>query len=385
MTIVEVLCLNHRKRFGISWTSDSEGEKRVELCRAACHRMFRFYGGLDNILDMTWIYPADEVIHHKAEFIEYNNTASSPFSPPQLEKFYSVWENGLKLELFPEFWVPKPAKWVLYTQDAYRSFRAFEYRDQPFTTLINNMTLKSPPFSDEHDFEVLEQEAHLRTKSAMAFHYLSRNHEKEWLNSAKKLLESPILEQQWIILRALRYYSVGKFVNEESIVELSSIINKSLRNPHYLIRKEGLDLISVIALHQPKLALSMISSLVQLQDKNSAIFALRASQMFWRLMHRENEYAEEGFEDITNILIPRKGEHIHQIAEIVKIIHPIAISIAEKAMNRNTFWARDEKIALFIENPPSNPAQLDRYLLGKNFFFNFLAEPLKKIAFPDSP
>ncbi|MFX1536895.1 MAG: hypothetical protein ACFFDI_21975, partial [Promethearchaeota archaeon] len=61
MTLVEVLCLNHGLKFGTVWAS-TEGEMRVEVCEAANHRMFHFYGGMNYPYLFAWLYSRHDLI-----------------------------------------------------------------------------------------------------------------------------------------------------------------------------------------------------------------------------------------------------------------------------------------------------------------------------------
>jgi hypothetical protein len=42
MTSVRVLCLNHKLAFGVFDIGDSDGEERLDVCKAAGHRVLFF-------------------------------------------------------------------------------------------------------------------------------------------------------------------------------------------------------------------------------------------------------------------------------------------------------------------------------------------------------
>ncbi len=91
MTIVEILCLNHRSVIGLTFDANWDANP-IDLCQAAHHRYFHYYGGMENSLNMSWIHPSSDVERIHKAILEVNEQLFVPKSTQVIGDYINVFK-----------------------------------------------------------------------------------------------------------------------------------------------------------------------------------------------------------------------------------------------------------------------------------------------------
>jgi len=303
LTLVTVLCLNHGKNFGITWTSDSIGEQRINVCRTAFHRYFHYYGGLKKPYPYAWLYRRNDfsAIQKRVNF--ENEDFWLQESDSKLKEFFQIWEYIVNENFMPEFFLypAQKEKGMNYENLP----KLFSRKNIKLDTILSNLKLDTEPFEgensfdeNENSFDFFSREVKIiqeRRNACIACQSLDRKSEIDFFDGITDLQKTPILEQHWLSLHALHFFIRKQVKNQE---EFMKIIWKNLLSDYYLLRKETFEIIKTIFLVQPDLGLRILNSLLNDKNINLKLFGvqlLKQVQNFFLYLEEDKIYLENPF------------------------------------------------------------------------------------------
>ncbi len=254
MTLVQVLCLNHRKLFGIVWTSDEEGQRTFQECVSIGHRMFHFYGGLSNPTPYAWIHSMTDYesiekalqtecdIHKEAQLdlIRY------------LDSWKTIGSNGFTPEWF--LFVPK----LFFGKDDLEANMVPKKRN--LGKILDALTIEHKIHHDDVD-KIGKETMNITRERKQAYYdmqELDRESEGDLLKVLKTWQESDSLEQQWFGILSMNHYLRNGISDFEKFYKW---LRKNLLNSSFLIRTETLDMLQSLVVENPSMTLDLIERL----------------------------------------------------------------------------------------------------------------------------
>ncbi|NHJ47907.1 MAG: hypothetical protein FK733_08975 [Asgard group archaeon] len=291
MTLVTNVCLNHQSHFGVVWTSDTPGEYRVEVCDATNHRRFSFIGGLKKPYMMAWLDEKTNFKHIRIRLENENRKrkVTEPISKRTLQKFMSDWEFVVNANYHPEFF------FVLSWREAGLNYENLpklqKVNDYSINTILDNLVLEEDPFYPEplfedDDFEIRfkkqKEEAKIRYDACINCQKISRDKENEFYTGLESLLQTPHIEQKWLVVIALHYYLRNQINDTEAFYDF---VYNGLLNNYYLIRKETFEMLKTHILVQPESAFIIIEKLLNEKNINLKLFGISLLQDYSRFMN----------------------------------------------------------------------------------------------------
>ena len=354
MTLVTNICLNHQSHFGIVWTSDTAGELRVDVCNAANHRRFSFYGGLQRPYMMAWMDAKNDLknIRLRLEVENVKNKISEPVTKKTLEKFFSDWQLIVNMNYHPEFFFSKPWKEVGLNYENLPILQKISIGN--FYPIISKLTLEDDPcypepLLDDDDFEIrfAEQatDAKMRYDACINCQIIPRNQENEYFAELESLVQTPILEQKWLGVIALHFYLRNQIKDTNAFYDF---VSNNLLNNFYLIRKETIEAMKTHILVQPESALVIIDRLLTEKDINLRLIGTSLLQDFSRFI-----YAIENKDLYLKNPYPLKLNTSY--AEKLIPLFDIAFEIQETVLNYF------QKIKQFKDNTTYTKEQFEKF------------------------
>ncbi|HUT82780.1 MAG TPA: hypothetical protein VMZ29_16410 [Candidatus Bathyarchaeia archaeon] len=301
MTLVTTLCLNHELYFAVTWSSDSIGESRFNVCQEAKHKMFRFYGGTNKPYHFAWIYPFDEIeviknrikkeLTENPDFVDYN----------EYEYFIKNWQYLVKEGFYPEHFIRTPKKAF---EDVILK-KTLRLENYPLEKINELLTLEKEPYFSEPDygdknfikiFQKQETEAKSRSKAIDNCKNIDRKYEEDFFDVVKSYLESPIQEQKWLGIKALTNYAITGIEDQERFYK---IIYSCLKDKKYLIRTEIAELMYNYSFYYPNQAVNLIGKLFNTSEVNLMLYGILFTKRFHSLLETETNYLDHSEKKIT--------------------------------------------------------------------------------------
>ncbi len=262
MTLVEVLCLNHRASYGIVYTSDVEGPRKFDVCMAAGHRMFHFYGGIQDPTPYAWAYPMTD-FEGIANVIKSKNSSSE--YKLDLVHFLETWQEIVSKGFTPEWFLFHPEQF--FGTDDLRVNIAPQKRR--LIEIMDTLGIEENPNHDESGNAIYRKrdEARERKQAFFDMQKVDRRSEGDILMYLRKWQKSKNIEQRWIGVMAMTHYLRGGLTDFDGFYDW---LCKNLVDAFYLIRAETLDMLQSLVITDTKQCLNLIEKL-----SNSKRFALQ--------------------------------------------------------------------------------------------------------------
>jgi hypothetical protein len=379
LTLVTNVCLNHQSHFGVVWTSDYIGEYRVEVCDATNHRRFRFIGGLKKPFVMAWLDGKNEFGNIKTRLEFQNKQVSEAVSKRTLGKFISDWQFVVDANYHPEFF------FILPWRDAGLSYENLpklkNISDQNLDDILTKLTLEDDPFYPEplwgyDDFEAQfkeqKKEAKKRYDACLNCQKISREKENEFYTGLESVLQTPHIEQKWLVVIALHFYLRNQINDTEAFYDF---VYNSLLNKYYLIRKETFEMMKTHVLVQPESAFIIIEKLINEKDINLKLYGIELLQYFARFMNsvsNKDLYLRHPYPIKLN----------KSYAKQLFPLYDLSFDIQESIINHFQKMKRYKNLTIYSNEQFNYFYNAKEPLHEKVFNLNLLLQPLSKLKEP---
>lgn len=254
MTLVQVLCLNHRKLFGIIWTSDEEGPSIFKECVAIGHRMFHFYGGISDPTPYAWIHPmTDYKSIEKALQMEINIHNESQLD---LNRYIDSWNTIVSNGFSPEWFLFLPK--LFFGKDDSEANIVPKKRN--LGKILDVLTIEHKTHHEDIE-DVTEETMKIACERKQAYYdgqELDREAEGDFLKVMRSWQKSNNLEQQWLGIMSMNHYLRNGIFDFENFYQW---LRKNLLSSSFLIRTETLDMLQSLVVTNPSMTLDLIERL----------------------------------------------------------------------------------------------------------------------------
>ena len=288
MTLVEVLCLNHRSSYGIVYTSDVEGSRKFDVCMAAGHRMFHFYGGIQDPTPYAWVHPMND-FEEIENAIKSKNFFSSEYKL-NLVHFLETWQELVSNGFTPEWFLFHPEQFFgtddLKVNIAPQKRRLIEIMDTLGIEEESHYNDSANAISKERD------KARERKQAFFDMQKVDRKGEGDILMYLRKWQKSKNTEQRWLGVMAMTHYLRGGLTDFDGFYDW---LCKNLADASYLIRAETLDMLQSLVITDTTQSLNLIEKL-----NSSKRFALQiaAFDLARRLLSGDFYYGQRYHEQL---------------------------------------------------------------------------------------
>ncbi len=255
ITIVQVLCFNHRKLFGIAWTSDEEGPSRFKECVAIGHRMFHFYGGISDPTPYAWIQSMTDY-----ENIERTlQTERNIFKESQLDlnRYIDSWKAIISNGFTPEWFLFLPK--LVFGKDDLEANIVPKKRN--LGKILDVLTIEHKTHHEDIE-DVTEETMKIASERKQAYYdvqELDREAEGDFLEVMRSWQKSKNLEQQWLGIISMNHYLRNGISDFEKFYQW---LRKNLLSSSFLIRTETLDMLQSLVVENQSMTLDLIERLI---------------------------------------------------------------------------------------------------------------------------
>ena len=338
MTAVQVLCLNHKLVFGVFGIGPSYGEERLDVCKAAGHRVLFFHGAYNRAHHLAWLYPMQNFREIESSVTDQYNSMSNPSGKPEL--FLQIWRFLVDNGFNPEWFLPTPGLRIHSILD-FNDFIRRESNSISLESISDFLTISENPYSTDNFKQQMEY-AISRHRACIESMNINRKDESEFAKFLKELSNSSILEQRWLSLLSMRYYLFNGVVNFSNFDDW---IIKNLFASEYLIREEARDMIQILILKEPEIALNFTTSLIE-----SGIFnhMMTGMDMLCRLWS-DHYYQGRDAASLSRIHESLSEELMEKYKELLENSMIRMKDTLYSFFDRNTFWKPSERSNDIIE------------------------------------
>lgn len=248
MTVVEVLCLNHRERLGIAWVYANEDDHTFHECVAAGHRHFHFYGGITNPTPYAWIHPMSDFkgIQNALQTETYMHGGHAV----DVDRYFDVWKTLVSKTYTPE--------WFLFVPKTFfgKDDQVISPQKRNLDVLIDTLTIKQ--LTSELSHCEIVKIARERKQAYYDMQLIDGKSEHELFSILKQWQRSDNLEQQWLGIMSMNHYLKHEISDLENFY---SWLCKNLLSESYLIRVETRDMLQRIFVTNPTRILELLDKL----------------------------------------------------------------------------------------------------------------------------
>jgi hypothetical protein len=340
MTLVEVLCLNHRLAFGINGTPDGNGPSMFEICMSAGHRMFHFYGGIQDPTPYAWMYPMAD-FSEIAESVRISTQSSSEYKF-NVDFFLDAWKQLISNDFTPE--------WFLFIPEAFFGTDSIETNIAPqkrtLTEIADVLTIFERTKSKDPGQRTIQEKdkARERKQAYCDMQRVDRKGEGDYLAYLRKWQKSQNTEQRWLGVMSMSHYLRGGLADFDSFYDW---LKRSLADKSYLIRSETLDMLQSLIVTNPSLNLVLAD---RLNNEKSFPLQIVAFDLIRRLIQPEFYYGHRYFEQFRGMQNPLDSKDYNQFSKICKRAGYNLVKWIEKLQSINSLWASGD----MTENDKSN-------------------------------
>jgi hypothetical protein len=361
MTLVEVLCLNHRLASGINGTPDRNGPGMFETCMSAGHRMFHFYGGIQDPTPYAWMHPMTSF-----EEIE-ESVKAGKYTPSEyrlnIDLFLDTWKQLASNDFTPE--------WFLFIPEAFFGTDSIETNVAPqkrtlteiadVLTIYERTKVKDPIQKNIHE----KDNARERKQAYCDMQRVDRKGEGDYLTYLRKWQKSQNTEQRWLGVMSMSHYLRSGLADFDSFYDW---LKKSLADKYYLIRSETLDMLQSLVVANPSMNLILADRL-----NNEKTFALQitAFEVMRRLIQPESYYGHRYFEQFKGLQNSLDSRSYNQFSKVCKKVGINLVKWIEKLQSINSLFSQyeiseDDKSNLMQGVEELSPAKFSNYIASMN-------------------
>jgi len=332
MTLVEVLCLNHRIAYEIVHAAYVDGPRKFDVCMSAGHRMFHFYEGLHDPTPYAWIYPMND-FENIENGIRIGKYCSNEYAL-NLDRFIESWRDIVSKGFTPEWFLYLPEQ--LFGTDPLQVNIAPQKR---FLIEIMDTLGTGSMTSHKETGEKLEKEqdsARERKQAYFDMQKVDRKAEEDFLMYLRKWQQSKSTEQRWLGVMAMTHYLRGGLADFDGFC---SWLCKNLIDTSFLIRAETLDMLQSLVITNPTLSLNLIERL-----NNSKRFALQiaAFDLARRIISVDFYYGQRYHEQLIKHHRPIDEEYLPRFGQLCEHSSKNLIGWFDQLMKMKSYRHLDE-------------------------------------------
>ena len=351
MTSVRVLCLNHKRAFGVFGTGDSDGEERLDVCKAAGHRVLFFHGRYDRAHHFAWLYPKQDFNEIESSVSEQYKYRTNPGGKPEL--FLKTWKLLVDEGFNPEWFLPTPGLRIHSILD-FNDFKRKESNTISLDTIRDFLTISENPYSNDNYKEQREY-AISRHRACIESMNINRTEESEFAKFLNELSSSPILEQRWLSLMSMRYYLFNRLSDFSNFDEW---IIQNLIASEYLIRDEARDMLQILILKEPEIALNFTANLIESRIFNQVMTGMDLLCRLWS----DHYYQGRDAASLSRMHRSVVAENMVTYEELLEKSMIKMKDLLESFFDRNAYWKpseRSDNIIEVLEQEPLSSIQDD--------------------------
>ena len=345
--LVHTLCFNHKEHvatLGISF--GTEELKKRKLCQSSFHFIIHKMFGFSNPLIFAFLCPKNDIKKATITVFEFAKELEKDqfdkeekINYEEIDKFLKAYDDVISVGLDPERVFYIPGKKLPKRTDKFRLERPETEKLLSFEYLLESITIKKEPYFDEGKILLQKDNVKPRTQACIDFQHLSRDHEKEFLNKIIEFQASPLLEQRWIILVALRYYILGELSNEKVFYE---ILLNGLKDEYFFIRAETRELALIYSLLNGEIRRMLIERLINERDINLKLTGIALAIDSFRDLKNlsNNEYPEDYYIDIPQELFERELD-LEEFEKLFELVIPHIVKLVDETLpDVGTYWKK---------------------------------------------
>jgi hypothetical protein len=308
MALVEVLCLNHRLALGINGTPDRDGPGMFEICMSAGHRMFHFYGGIQDPTPYAWMHPMTN-FEEIEESVKTGNYSSGEYRM-NIDLFLDAWRQLVSNGFTPE--------WFLFIPEAFFGTDSIETNIAPQKRALTEIADVLTIYERTKDKDPIQKnireknKARERKQAYCDMQRVDRKGEGDYLTFLRKWQKSQHIEQRWLGIMSMAHYLRSGLTDFDGFYDW---LKKNLVDKSYLIRAEALDMLQSLVVLDHSLNLQLIDRL-----NNEKEFALQvvAFELERRVIQPEFYYGHRYFEQLKELQTPLDAGGYNQFSKVCK-------------------------------------------------------------------
>jgi hypothetical protein len=363
------------------WTSDTIGEYRFEVCDVTNHRRYNFVGGLKKPYIMAWLDEKDNFNHIQIRLESENRKRriSEPVSKRTLQKFISDWKFVVNANYHPEFFYKLPWREAGLNYENLPKLQ--KVNDQNIDAILDKLILEEDPFYPEPDiqdddfvtrFKQQKKQARLRFNACVKCQKISRDKENEFFTGLESVLQTPHIEQKWLVIIALHFYMRNQIKDTEAFYDF---VFNNLLSKYYLIRKETFEMIRTHILVQPESAFIIVEKLLNEKDINLKMYGISLLQYFARFIGSVTT-------DVLYLRHPYPIKVNKSFAERLFPLYDIAFEIQESIISHFQKMKRYKNLALHPQDTFDYFYNSKEPAFEKAYNMNLLLRPLYRLKKP---
>jgi hypothetical protein len=282
MASVEVLCLNHKHAFGITSALHNKIPTMFEICMSAGHRMFHFYGGIQDPTPFAWVQSMTDFDGIRNALRNWEDTSIG--SKLNLNQFLEAWQEIVSKGFTPEWFLFHPEQFF-GTDDLQVNIAP---QKRKMIEIMDTLGIDDEPLHDESDDRRSKERDKARERKQAFFDMqrVDRSAEGDILIYLRKWQKSNNIEQRWLGVMSMTHYLRGGLTDFDGFYNW---LCKNLADTYYLIRAETLDMLQSLVITNPAMSLNLVERL-----NNSKRFTLQiaAFDLTRRILSRDFYYGQ---------------------------------------------------------------------------------------------